>query len=76
MGWLWHHLLAYVEMKNLHTLLNGEHALGLIDVYFEKDRPCIVCKAGWNKSSKQERNDNIKTIGATPHGSLRTRCLP
>jgi hypothetical protein len=33
MGWLWHHRLAYVGMKNLHKLLNGEHVLGLTKIY-------------------------------------------
>jgi transposase InsO family protein len=33
-------------MKNLHKLLKGEHVLGLTDVYFEKDRPCVACRAG------------------------------
>jgi transposase InsO family protein len=46
MGWLWHRRLANVGMKNLHKLLKGEHVLGLIDVYFEKDRPCASCQAG------------------------------
>jgi transposase InsO family protein len=32
-------------MKNLHKRLKGEHVLGLIDVCFEKDRPCAVCQA-------------------------------
>jgi transposase InsO family protein len=46
MGWLWHHRLAHVGMKNLHKLLKGEHVLGLTDVYFEKDRPCAACQVG------------------------------
>jgi hypothetical protein len=46
MGWLWHHRLAHVGMKNLHKLLKGEHVLGLTDVYFEKDRPCTACQTG------------------------------
>jgi hypothetical protein len=46
MGWLWHRHVPYVGMKNLHKLLKGEHVLGLIVVYFEKDRPCAVCQAG------------------------------
>jgi hypothetical protein len=46
MGWLWHHRLAHVGMKNLHKLLKGEHVLGLTNVYFEKDRPCAACQAG------------------------------
>jgi hypothetical protein len=45
MGWLWHHRRAQVGMKNLHKLLMGEHVLGLINVCFEKDRPCAVCHA-------------------------------
>jgi hypothetical protein len=43
MGWLWHHCLAHVGMKNLHKLLKGEHALGLTGVCFEKGRPCAAC---------------------------------
>jgi hypothetical protein len=46
MGWLWHRHLAHVGMKNLHKLLKGDHVLGLIDVCFEKDRPCQACQAG------------------------------
>jgi hypothetical protein len=33
-------------MKNLHKLLKGEHVLGLTDLYFEKERPCVACQAG------------------------------
>jgi hypothetical protein len=46
LGWLWHHRLAHVGMKNLHKLLKGEHVLGLTNVYFEKDRPCAAYQAG------------------------------
>jgi hypothetical protein len=46
MGWLWHRRLAHVGMKNLHKLLNGEHVLGLTDICFEEDRPCVTCQAG------------------------------
>jgi hypothetical protein len=46
MGWLWHRRLAHVGMKNLHNLLKGDHVLGLTDVCFEKDRPCVACQAG------------------------------
>jgi hypothetical protein len=74
MGWLWHRHLAHVGMKNLHKLLKGEHVLGLTDVYFEKDRPCAACQAG-KYSSKQERDDNIKTTGTPTYGSLWARCL-
>jgi hypothetical protein len=54
MGWLWHHRLAHVGMKNLHKLLKGEHMLGLTNVCFEKDRPCAACQAG-------------KQVGSTHH---------
>jgi hypothetical protein len=33
-------------MKNLHKLLKGEYVLGLIDVWFKKDRPYVACQAG------------------------------
>jgi hypothetical protein len=46
MGWMWHHRLAHVGMKNLHKLLKGEHVLGLTNVCFKKDRPCAACQAG------------------------------
>jgi hypothetical protein len=45
MGGPWLRRLAHVGMMNLHKLLKGEHVLGLIDVCFEKDRPCIECQA-------------------------------
>jgi hypothetical protein len=54
MGWLWHHRLAHVGIKNLHKLLKGEHVLGLTNVCFEKDRPCAACQAG-------------KQVGSTHH---------
>jgi hypothetical protein len=46
MGWLWHHRLTHVGMKNLHKLLKVEHILGLTNVHFEKDRVCSACQAG------------------------------
>jgi hypothetical protein len=46
MGWLWHHRLAHVGMKNLHKLRKREHILGLTNVHFEKDRVCSACQAG------------------------------
>jgi transposase InsO family protein len=46
MGWLWHHRLAHVGMKNLHKLLKREHIFGLTNVHFEKDRICSACQAG------------------------------
>jgi hypothetical protein len=46
MGWLWHHRLAHIGIKNLHKFLKGEPVLGLTDVCFEKDRPFAACQAG------------------------------
>nr|ABA98062.2 retrotransposon protein, putative, Ty1-copia subclass [Oryza sativa Japonica Group] len=61
MGWLWHRRLAHVGMRNLATLLKGEHILGLTNVTFEKDRVCSACQAG-----KQVGNPHpIKNIMTT-----------
>jgi hypothetical protein len=46
MGWLWYCRLAYVGMRNIHKLQKEGHILGLINVAFEKDRPCEACQAG------------------------------
>jgi hypothetical protein len=64
MGWLWHHRLAHVRMKNLHKLLKGEHILGLTNVHFKKDRDCSACQAG-------------KQVGAHhPHKNIMTTDRP
>jgi transposase InsO family protein len=64
LGSLWHRRLAHVGMKNLHKLLKGEHVLGLRDVCFEKDRPCVACQAG-------------KKVGTThPHKNMITMSRP
>jgi transposase InsO family protein len=64
MGWLWHHRLAHVGMKNLHKLLKAEHILGLANVHFEKDRVCSACQAG-------------KQVGAHhPHKNIMTKDRP
>jgi hypothetical protein len=34
MGWLWHHRLAYVDMRNLHKLQRDGHILGLTNIVF------------------------------------------
>jgi hypothetical protein len=46
MGWLWHRKLAHVDMRNLHKLQKDGHILGLINIVFEKDSPCVACQAG------------------------------
>jgi hypothetical protein len=61
MGWLWHRRLAHVGMKNLHKLLKGEHVLGLTDVYFEKDRPCVACQAGKQVESTHQSKNMMTT---------------
>ena len=45
MGWLWHHRLVHVGMRNLAKLLKDEHILGLTNVHFEKDGICSACQA-------------------------------
>jgi hypothetical protein len=45
MGWLSHHRLPHVGMRNLHKLQKYGHILGLMNVAFEKDRPL------WSMSS-------------------------
>jgi hypothetical protein len=46
MGWLWYHRLAHVGIRNLHKLQKRGHIIGLMNVAFEKDRPCEACQAG------------------------------
>jgi hypothetical protein len=46
LGWLWHRRLAHVGMRNLYKLQKEGHILGLMNVAFEKDRPCGACQAG------------------------------
>jgi hypothetical protein len=61
MSWLWHRRLAHVGMKNLHKLLKGDHVLGLTDVCFEKDRPCVACQAGKQVGSTQHSKNVMTT---------------
>jgi hypothetical protein len=64
MGWLLHHRLAHVGIKNLHKPLKGEHILGLTNVHFEKGRICSVCQAG-------------KQVGTHhPHKNIMTTDMP
>jgi hypothetical protein len=60
MGWLWHHRLAQVGMRNLHKLQKEGHMLGLMNVAFEKDRPCGACQAG-KQVGAPHRAKNIMT---------------
>jgi hypothetical protein len=45
MGWLWHRRLAYIGMRNLHKLQKEGHILRLMNIAFEKGRPCGACQA-------------------------------
>jgi hypothetical protein len=60
MGWLWHHRIARVGMKNLHKLLKGEHILRLTNVHFEKDKVCSACQA-WKLVGAHHPHKNIMT---------------
>jgi transposase InsO family protein len=61
MGWLWHHRLAHVGMKNLNKLLKGDHVLGLTDVCFEKYRPCAACQVGKQVGNTHHRKNVMTT---------------
>jgi transposase InsO family protein len=60
MSWLWHRRLAHVGMRNLHKLQKEGHILGLMNVAFEKDRPCGACQAG-KQVGAPHRTKNIMT---------------
>jgi hypothetical protein len=61
MDWLWHHRLTYVGLKNVHKLFKGEHVLGLIDVCFEKYRPCVAYQAGKQVGTSHPSKNIITT---------------
>jgi hypothetical protein len=61
MGWLWHHRLAHVGMRNLAKLQKGEHILGLTNVSFEKDRICSTCQAGKQVRAKHPVKNIVST---------------
>jgi hypothetical protein len=54
MGWLWHHKLAHIGMRNIYKLQRDGHILRLMNIVFEKDRPYGACQAG-------------KQVGASHH---------
>jgi hypothetical protein len=61
MGWLWHHRLAHVGMSYLHKLQKEGHILGLMNVAFEKDRPCGACQAGKQVGAPHHAKNIITT---------------
>jgi hypothetical protein len=72
-GWLWHHRLGHINMRNLEQLLKGEHIVGLTGVTFEKDRVfvCMFCwEPTWEKASLQGRHHHLSSLGAPSLGSL------
>jgi hypothetical protein len=62
MGWLWHHMLAHVGMRNLHKLQKEGHILGLMNVAFEKDRPCGACQVGKQVGAQHHAKNIVTTI--------------
>jgi hypothetical protein len=44
MGWLCHHRLAHVGIRNLHKRQKNGNIIGLTNIVFEKDRPCEACQ--------------------------------
>jgi transposase InsO family protein len=62
LGWLWHHRLAHVGMRNLNKLLKGDHILGLTNVSFEKDRICSACQAGKQVGAPHPSKSIITTV--------------
>jgi hypothetical protein len=61
MGWLWHRRLAHVGIRNLHKLRKEGHMLGLMNVDFEKDRPCGACQADKQVGAQHHVKNNMTT---------------
>jgi hypothetical protein len=61
MGWLWHRRLAHVGTRNLHKLQKGGHILGLMNIAFEKDRPCRACQAGKQVGAQHHAKNTMIT---------------
>jgi hypothetical protein len=62
MGWLWHHRLAHVDMRNLHKLQRDGCILELTDIIFEKDRPCGARQAGKQVGASHHAKNIMTTI--------------
>jgi hypothetical protein len=62
MGWLWHHRLAHIDMRNLHKVQKYDHILGLTNIIFEKDRPCGACQAGRQVGAHHHAKNIMTTI--------------
>jgi hypothetical protein len=62
MGWLWHRRLAHVGMRSLHKLQKHGYILGLMNIIFEKDRPCGVCQARKQVGAPHHARNIMTTI--------------
>jgi hypothetical protein len=62
LGWLWHHRLAQVGMRNLNEILKGDHILGLTNLSFEKDHICSACQAGKQVGVPHPSKSTVTTI--------------
>ena len=60
--WLWHRRLGHVGMRNLQTLVKGEHVEGLTKVNFSKDRPCSSCIARKMHEKNHPKVSSINTM--------------
>ena len=41
--WLWHRRLGHAGMRNLHTLANKKHVIGIEGIKFKKNHLCGAC---------------------------------
>ena len=78
MGWLWHHRLAHVGMRNLAKLQKKGHILGLTNVVFEKNRLCSACQAGKQVGAPHPPKNILtssRPFETSTHGSIRANNL-
>ena len=43
-SWLWHRIIAHINMKHLNKLISKDLAIGFPKLRFEKDRLCDACQ--------------------------------
>jgi hypothetical protein len=64
MDWLWHGMLAHVDMRNLHKLQKDDHILGLTNIVFENDIPCGASQAGKQVETHHHAKKIMTTTGS------------
>jgi transposase InsO family protein len=64
MGWLWHHRLAYIGMRNLYKLQKDDPILRLTNIIFKKDRPCEACQVRKKVGARHHVKNIMTTIRA------------